>query len=171
MLRKLIGGVEHGWQSANGSPAGWQVAGDSGRELLEHEERLPLHAAAPDAAGRTLLFGYVPVSSKESYRAGPAQIAQLTGDPVSSLTDPRADELQARFIDQATALIGMPISRQIEPPPAPATPIRLQMSVFALLDLWELLARPEVLPDVAVALRDDPSAALSAVPRRRPRRS
>jgi hypothetical protein len=160
VLRKLIGGVEHGWIPANGSAAGWLPVDNGGRGLLEHEERLPLYATAP-RAGRTLLFGYIPVSSKESYGVGPAQLAQLTGQPVNTLTDPRADELQARFIDQATALVGMPTQRQIEPPPAPQTPIRLHMSVFALLDLWELLARPEMLPDVAAALRDNPNATFS----------
>lgn len=161
VLRKLIGGVEYGWRSANGVPAGWQSVGNSGRELLDHEERLPLYPAAPDGAGRTLLFGYVPVSSKETYSVGPAALAQLTGQPQNTLTDPRADELQSRFIDQAAVLVGMPLSRQIEPPPAAVTPIRLQMSVFTLLDLWELLDRPDVLPDVAEALRDDPGATFS----------
>ncbi len=160
VLRKLIGGVEHGWVPANGSAAGWLPVNNGGRSLLEHEERLPLYATAP-REGRTLLFGYIPVSSKESYSVGPSALAQLAGVPQSSLTDPRADELQARFIDQATALVGMPTQRQIEPPPAPPTPIRLHMSVFALLDLWELLARPEALPDVAAALRDNPDAGFS----------
>jgi hypothetical protein len=160
VLRKLIGGVEHGWIPANGSAAGWLPVDNGGRGLLEHEERLPLYPTAP-RDGRTLLFGYIPVSSKESYSVGPSVLAQLAGEPESALTDPRADELQARFIDQATALVGMPTNRQIEPPPAPTTPIRLHMSVFALLDLWELLARPEVLPDVAAALRDNPDAGFS----------
>ncbi len=158
VLRKLMGEVEYGWRSANGAPAGWQAAGEGGGALLEHEERLPLYSAAPDATGRTLLFGYIPVSSKETYSAGPATLAQLTGQSQDTLTDPRADELQSRFIDQAAVLVGMPLNRQIEPPPAPTTPIRLQMSVFALLDLWELLNRPDVLPDVATALRDNPNA-------------
>jgi len=158
VLRKLMGDGEYGWRSANGVPAGWQAVGEGGRGLLEHEERLPLNLAAPDASGRTLLFGYIPVSSKETYSAGPATLAQLTGAPESSFTDPRADELQSRFIDQAAVLVGMPLNRQIEPPPAPTTPIRLHMSVFTLLDLWELLARPDVLPDVATALRDNPNA-------------
>ena len=48
--------------------------------------------------------------------------------------------------------------RQIEPSPATTTPIRLHMSVFTLLDLWELLDRPDVLPDVAAALRDNLNA-------------
>ncbi len=139
VLRKLVGGVEYGWRSANGAPAGWQAVGSSGRELIEHEERLPLNATAPDAAGRAVLFGYIPVSSKETYSAGPAALAQLTGQTPDSLTDPR-------------------LNRQIEPLPAPVTPIRLHMSVFTLLDLWELLNRPDVLPDVAAALRDNLSA-------------
>lgn len=160
VLRKLIGGVEHGWIAANGTAAGWQAVGSGGRDLLEHEERLPLYQTAPKD-GRTLLFGYIPVSSKETYSVGPARLAQLTGEPESSLTDPRADELQSRFIDQATVLAGMPLNRQIEPLPAPTTPIRLHMSVFTLLDLWELLARPDVLPDVAAALRDNPNASFS----------
>lgn len=160
VLRKLIGGVEHGWIAANGGPAGWQAVGSAGREILEHEERLPLHPTAP-RDDRTLLFGYVPVSSKETYSVGPAVLAQLTGEPESSLTDPRADELQSRFIDQATVLAGMPAERQIEPLPASMTPIRLHMSVFALLDLWELLNRPDVLPDVAAALRDNLNASFT----------
>jgi len=157
VLRKLVGGVEYGWRSANGVPAGWQAAGEGGSELLEHEERLPLYPAAPDATGRTLLFGYIPVSSKESYSAGPATLAQLTGAPVSALTDPRADELQSRFIDQAAALVGLATTPAGQPPAG----IRRDMAVFCLLDLWEMLARPEVLPDVAAALRDNPDAAFS----------
>ena len=154
VLRKLIGGVEYGWIPANGSSPGWQVAGNGGRDLLVHEERLPLYPTAPKD-GRTLLFGYVPVSSKETYSVGPAVLAQLTGEPLNSLTDPRVDELQARFIDQATVLAGMPLNQQLG---STTTPIRLNMSVFALLDLWELLNRPDVLPDVALALRDNPNA-------------
>ncbi len=157
VLRKLVGGVEYGWIPANGRPAGWEAVGNGGRALLDHEDRLPLYATPPKD-GRTVLFGYVPVSSKETYSAGPAMLAQITGEPASAFADPRAEELQSRFIDQAKVLPGMPLSRQIEPAPALATPIRLQMSVFTLLDLWELLDRPDVLPDVAAALRDNPNA-------------
>jgi hypothetical protein len=153
VLRKLVGGGEYGWLSGNGTPAGWQAVGSAGRELLEHEERLPLYPTAPNE-GRTLLFGYVPVSSKETYGAGPALLAQLTGEPANAFADPRAEELQSRFIDQATVLAGLAIAPTDQPP----TDILRDMSVFTLLDLWELLARPDVLPDVATALRDNPNA-------------
>jgi hypothetical protein len=165
VLRKLIGGVEYGWIAANGGPAGWQAVGNSGRELLEHEDRLPLYPTPPKD-GRTLLFGYIPVSSKETYGAGPALLAQLTGEPASSFSDPRSEDLQSRFIDQLDVLTSMPLTQPVPPPPAPPLPypaplIRLPMSVFALLDLWELLNRPDVLPDVAAALRDNPDASFT----------
>ncbi len=154
VLRKLVAGVEYGWVTANGSAAGWQPAGNAGRALLDREERLPLYPTAPKD-DRTLLFGYIPVSSRDTYNVGPAALAQLTGQPENSLTDPRADELQSRFIDQATELVGMPTSQTLG---ATTTQIRRNMSVFTLLDLWEMLDRPEVLPDVAAALRDNPNA-------------
>lgn len=157
VLRKLMGDGEYGWRSANGVPAGWQAVGEGGRGLLEHEERLPLNLAAPDASGRTLLFGYIPVSSKETYSAGRATLAQLTGAPENSFTDPRADELQSRFIDQVEVLVGLTTAPAGQPPAG----IRRDMAVFALLDLWEMLARPEMLPDVATALRDDHNAVFS----------
>ena len=122
VLRKLIGGAEYGWIPANGGLAGWQAVGRRRSDLLEHEERLPLYPTAPKD-GRTLLFGYVPVSSKETYSVGPAVLAQLTGEPASSLTDPRADEFQSKFIDQATVLVGMPASQTLS---AATTQIRLQ---------------------------------------------
>jgi hypothetical protein len=154
VLRKQIGGVEHGWIMTNGTPGGWQPVGAAGRELLDNEERLPLYPTPPKD-DRTLLFGYIPVSSKETYGVNAATLAGMIGEPESSLSDPRADELQARFIDQATVLVGMPLEQDTG---ETTTQIRLTMSVFALLDLWELLNRPDVLPDVAAALRDDPNA-------------
>lgn len=162
VLRKLIGGVEHGWIPANGAAAGWQAVGSAGRDLLEHEERLPLYQTPPKD-GRTLLFGYIPVSSKETYSVGPARLAQLTGEPEDSLSDPRSEELQSRFIEQLPVLAAVPVQQVLgADTTSPITmPIRLPMSVFTLLDLWELLARPDVLPDVAVALRDNPNASFS----------
>ena len=162
VLRKFIGGAEYGWTTTNGSAnngkaAGWQPVGSGGKTLLDGEERLPLYQTAPKE-DRTLLFGYIPASSKDTYNVGPAVLAQLTGDPESSFTDPRADELQSRFIDQVTVLVGMPTTRQVGGAPSQ---VRHDMSVFTLLDLWELLERPDVLPDVAAALRDNLNATFS----------
>ncbi|MCB0247916.1 MAG: hypothetical protein KDI07_05005 [Anaerolineae bacterium] len=157
VLRKVIGGAEYGWAAASVTAAGWQPVGNGGKALLDGEERLPLYQTAP-RDGRTLLFGYVPASSKDTYNVGPAVLAQLTGDPESSFTDPRADELQSRFIDQVTVLVGMPTTRPVG---GTTSQVRRDMSVFTLLDLWELFNRPDVLPDVAIALRDNPNASFS----------
>jgi hypothetical protein len=157
VLRKLVGGVEYGWIPANGRPAGWEPVGNGGRELLEHEDRLPLYPTPPKD-GRTVLFGYVPVSSKDTYGAGPALLAQITGEPASSFADLRAEELQSRFIDQVVALVGFEKPQVVGKPPQG---IRRDMAVYTLLELWELLNRPDVLPDVALALRDNPGASFA----------
>ena len=152
VLRKVIDGTEYGW-IPSGADKGWQPLNGNNRTVLADEERLPL-SPVDDSAGRTVYVGYVPVSSRETYKIAPTRIPDLLGDPSATLSDGRIDELKARFIDQ---LYQIPTTTDST---APAN-ITRTMSVYLLLDLWEFLLDPTMVPDVAIALRDDQSADFS----------
>lgn len=140
VLRKVVSGVEYGWL-ASGAQTGWQPLGGDPRRVLDGEERQPL-CTTPAANGRSLFFGYVPVASRDTYSVPPQQLAVP-----NQLTDPRLEELGARFID--------PIEKMNIFTNVPDL-IVLSLSVYLLLDLWEYLYT--YLPDVAVALRDNSDA-------------
>jgi|GEM_PF-1517987 len=152
VLRKVIDNAEYGW-IPDGAAKGWQPLNGNNRTVLAGEQRLPL-ASVDDSAGRTVYVGYVPVSSRETYKIAPAQVANLVGDPTATLPDGRVEELKARFTEQISQIPA------VTDPTAPAN-ITLTMSVYLLLELWELLLDPTMLPDVATALRDDQSADFS----------
>jgi hypothetical protein len=143
LLRKKVAGVEYAWNKSEDTK-GWQSLASRNGAVLPNEERLPLFQTTT-AKSRALFFGYIPVSSQDTYAAAP------TESIVDSSRDPRLDELDARFIlplKNAGSLFGK------TPAGAP-----LRISVYLLLDLWEYLNT--YLPDVAAALRDNTTATLT----------
>jgi hypothetical protein len=154
VLRKFINGAEYAWVGDD-NKKGWQPLGGNPKDILQKEERLPLMITT-GSDGRSLLFGYLPVASRETYAVPPTELALDTG-PV----DVRIEELEARFTTPLTR-------RNIPPEPLDTVLSAAQkvsaeqardLSVYLLLELWEFF---EVyLPDVAAALRDQPSASFS----------
>lgn len=149
VLRKRASGSEYGW-GVGETDSGWRPL--NGKPLLDNEERLPLFPVFT-GRNRNLFFGYVPVSSQQTYAAPP------TESPVQT-ADARLDELDAKFIN--------PMDGQVvsTPPaevglfgtlafPAPAL-VALRISIFLLLDLFEYFAR--YLPELSRALLADPNA-------------
>lgn len=125
VLRKLQDGVEYGWVLGPAGPLGWQPLSTSPTPVLAGEEKLPL-AFTPTGEGRKLMFGYLPVASRDTYDALPAE---LPGVPVD--TDARIMELQGRFSRQLA---------WVDAVPATELYTALRLSVYMLLDLWEYLA-------------------------------
>jgi hypothetical protein len=146
VLRKKVNGGEFGWNVAGAST--WEHV-DVPNQILKTEERLPLFPATT-GQNRNLFFGYVPVSSQQTYAAGPAD---LPDDP----TDTRLETLAAIFtdpLDDPVRLFGTDI---INPP---ARQLVLRTSVYLLLDLFEYLKK--FLPRVATALQTGTGAGLNS---------
>lgn len=141
VLRKKVNGVEYEWNTLDGEN-GWKSL-DIPNQILKNEERLPLFPATT-GQNRNIFFGYVPVSSQDTYAAAPSD------SPVNT-PDARLDELESRFIEplKNTALFGIAL------PPAPADTI-LRISVYLLLDLVEYFDL--YLPNVGGVLRATPDA-------------
>jgi len=140
VLRKSIQGAEYGW--VPGEKAGaWKPV--DGLDVLADEERLPL-IRANAAGGRSLWFGYLPLSGRESYAVPPSTLAP----PLPPDKDPRIQELGARF----TKPLAQGIIGQAAKPLGAALPARraLNLSVFMLLDLYDYFH--VFLKDVADAL-------------------
>jgi hypothetical protein len=161
VIRRFVDGAEYGWvvgrtdgallagQSPPPVTKSWQPLGERPRRLLENEERLPLFPIT-GSDKRAILIGYVPVASREVYAV---TVQELNSAATDADADPRGqtkfpidiriEELQAKFTTPVknNALQGLSQS--------------LVMSVYMLLDLWEFLDTN--LPDVATALRDDPT--------------
>jgi hypothetical protein len=138
VLRRLFNRAEYGWV-ADGPSKGWQPV-PAGAPLVDAkgapEERLPLHAV-PTADGRTVLFGYVPVASRDTYPAPAAQ------SPVDTTEDVRLGELQARFLDPLDPAQSGQTFKSTD------GGVQLQVSVYLLLELWDYLA--QYLPEVTTA--------------------
>jgi hypothetical protein len=149
VLRKLVNGAEYAWVVAD-TKKGWQPLNGQLRRVLNGEERQPLLTVTA-ANGRSLLFGYLPVASRETYAVPPTELAED-----STITDPRLEELEARFVGPLTRSDPNTPSSVIE---TTADSVALTLSVYLLLDLWEYLEK--YFPDVAVALRDNPGATFS----------
>lgn len=134
VLRRMLGGQEWAWVSGS-TNAGWQSLNGDNTRVLEGEERLPLFAA-PGGNGRSLVFGYVPASSGETFAAAPATLpgaGEETGDP-------RVSELEERFIEPVTWV------NELGSDAAAAR----RLSTYLLLGLWEYLYA--ILPAVAEAI-------------------
>jgi hypothetical protein len=150
VLRKLVNGAEYAWV-ANGSQKGWRLLNGSSRSVLTGEERHPL-LTANVGNGRALVFGYVPVASRETYLVPHTELAHD-----ATLPDLRLEELQARFVGPLTTPLSPPSPDTLLDIADNATPPQaLTLSVYLLLDLWEFFFT--YLQDVAIALRDNPNA-------------
>jgi hypothetical protein len=150
VLRKLVNGAEYAWVSA-GPQKGWQALNGKTKQVLLGEERHPLLTTTA-ANGRSLLFGYVPVASRETYNVPPSELVTDHTTP-----DPRVADLQARFAEPLTRPDPSTASSIIE---KTADNVALTLSVYLLLNLWEFLF--EHVQDVATILRGDQGAALGS---------
>ena len=146
VMRKYVSGAEYGWVADTQS---WQPLNGQSRRVLAGEERLPLFPAA-GFGNRTVLFGYIPVATRQVYSVPVTELdAQMTADEQSQFPhgiDLRIEELQARF---TTALNKYATNITVAP----------AVSVYMVLDLWEFFET--YLRDVAAALRDDPATAFA----------
>ncbi|SEQ07143.1 hypothetical protein [Nitrosomonas ureae] len=167
VLRKFIGGAEYAWVGDD-SKKTWQPLNGNPQDILEKEERLPLMSTV-GSDGHTLLFGYLPVASRETYAVSPEKLVART-EP----TDIRMEELQARFIHPLTERkislsigTGTPLTileaaqnadavDALKPEPPQGASRALTLSICLLLELWEFFEK--YLPDVAISLRDNLTA-------------
>jgi hypothetical protein len=148
VLRKLVNGAEYAWV-AKGAQKGWQPLNGQAKRILPGEERHPLSVTTA-ATGRSLVFGYVPVASRETYAVPPSELV------VDSTTiDVRIEELGARFIEP----LSRPDPQTLSIIEATNDSVVLTLSIYLLLDLWEFFLT--YLEDVAIALRDNPEATFS----------
>jgi hypothetical protein len=149
VLRKQMNGQEYGWVLGPTGPVGWRAV-PTNQPILAGEERMPL-AFTTCHEGRKLVFGYVPVASREGY---PALPSELPGTPVG--TDARIMELQSRF----TAQLPLIDAVQVDDPQADrdTEETALRLSIYMMLDLWEYLQT--YLPAVGQAILDDNTASL-----------
>ena len=143
VLRKKVDGVEYGWVAGE-TNNGWRAL--NGQPILDNEERLPLFATTT-GQNRNILYGYVPVSSQQTYAAAPAE------SPVQT-TDPRLDELDGAFIEplkDPDLLFATGGTRNLT--------FEQRTSIYLLLDLFEYFGK--YLPNVANALSSGSSANLN----------
>ena len=139
VLRKQQNDQEYGWVLGSNGPLGWQPISTPGGQVLAGEEQLPLAFTAA-GNGRKLMFGYLPVASRDAYQALPAE---LPGEPVA--TDARLMELQGRFSQQLIWVNAVELDN-----PDEEADVALRLSVYMMLDLWEYLQT--YLPPVGEAL-------------------
>ncbi|MCA1614976.1 MAG: hypothetical protein LC795_15255 [Acidobacteria bacterium] len=157
VLRKKIEGVEYAWDAGE-TNRGWHSLGADPRVVPEGEERLPLFQAQT-GQGRQLFFGYIPVSSQDTYAAAVTDLL-----PTGHQDDLRLHELDSRFIGPLAMTTSEDGSTPFESPGRVADPdVQLRISVYMLLDLWEYL--DQYLPEVAAALRDGTTAQLAGAAR------
>lgn len=142
VLRKQVNGVEYGWKIGE-TEKGWKPLSGPAAQVMQDEEQLPLFPATT-LKNRALFYGYVPVSSQDSYAAA------QTDSPIDDTTDVRIEELRAIFIEP----LNNPATFSI--PAVADSKTSLRISVYMLLGLWEYFK--QYLPDVADALRGDASA-------------
>jgi len=156
VLRRLVGGVEHGWAGSDESRS-WQPL-PAGRAVLADEQRLPM-AEANTADGRTLLFGYLPVASGDTFKQQPLP----PSDPdAKNFPDTRVEELGSRFTRPLTGDLkaGQPIGRTMAIREVSDTKARTA-SVYLLLEAYDWFADPKHLPDIAAVLAGETGAALT----------
>jgi hypothetical protein len=145
VLRKLTEGEEFAWV-IDGPSKGWQPLNGQPRRSVRNEERLPL-LEAQSGCCRSLLFGYIPVSSRETYAVPASSLKTENEDGDISAPDTRVEEFGSRFNDPLKALDAM----KTDGSPGSVSPaVVLSISVAMILDLWEYFDR--YLPDVAAAL-------------------
>jgi hypothetical protein len=159
VMRRFVAGTEYGWV-INGTSKSWQPLSNEPRRVLDQEERLQLFPIAGSDT-RTILIGYVPVASREGYTVSGSDLQAAMSDSERAALpdgiDIRIEELEGRFTTQLTKKIGGSTGTILED--AKKASQSLIVSIYMLLDLWEYL--DVYLPDVAVALRDDPTTAFT----------
>jgi hypothetical protein len=141
VLRKKVNGGEQAWDSDAGKTV-WKPL-ENANQLWKTEERLPLFPVTT-GQNRNIFFGYVPVSSHDTYAAA---LSDLPENP----PDPRLDELESRFVGplKNSALFG---DAALAAPPD----VVLQISIYLLLDLVEYF--DSYLPNVGGELHARPDA-------------
>ena len=155
VVRKLMpDNSELGW-CGEAKQKSWQSVPTPAASVAPTEELKPLMTA--DASdGRTLLFGYVPVASRETYAAGKDQ---LITDPPTVNKDLRVQEFGSRFTGNFVAPPGSALPLQGKSPleanlGANASSLELIVSLNLFLDLSEFFAL--YIPAVAGALGFSP---------------
>lgn len=143
VLRKAIGGSEYGWVPGEKNGR-WKPV--DGLEVLPDEERLPL-IRANAAGGRSLWYGYLPLSGRETYAVAPSDLQT----PVPADREPRLEELRARFLKPLEQNVVGQAGTKIGSEPQDNASLRaLTLSVFMLLELYDYFL--DFLKDVADAL-------------------
>jgi len=158
VMRRFVAGAEYGWVIA-GTDKSWQPLNGQPRRVLAQEERLRLFPIAGSDT-RTIFIGYVPVASREGYAVSAQQMrAAMSPDELAKFPngiDPRIEELEGRFSTPLTKHVADSPNTMLQDAAAANPPQSATLSVYMLLDLWDYF--DAYLTDVAVALRDNPSA-------------
>jgi hypothetical protein len=161
VIRKLAqDGSEWGWTGPSGQKT-WAPISQPASSVAPDEDRLPL-MNVDTQDGRTLLFGYVPVGSRETYAASQGQL----NDP-SIKYELRVQEFGSRFTGN---LVPYPPPEKVPSSPAPDGKSileqftdpkdQLTVSVNILRDLVDFF--DQYLPDIGQALNLGAIASLSA---------
>jgi hypothetical protein len=155
VLRKKAGNAEYGWCGVEKNRS-WKSLEDRPRRVLEMEERLPL-VLTNAGNNRALFYGYIPVSSQETY-----QSSQPNETPITvSNADTRRDEFESKITQTLKMLLdlGQNLATDIEKPGQPTpTPAQVESvketTLFWLLDLSAFLSTNA--PSVDQAIRGVP---------------
>lgn len=128
VLRKIAnGGTEFAW-TVDGKTKAWAEV--DGRHLAPDEERLPLFATSSDCQ-RSLVYGYVPVASRDTYLT---DMEVQTPDP-SDL----AQEHQTRLAQFDENII-RPLQDFTDHGSSLTPEVQQELSLFWLVDLSDMLA-------------------------------
>jgi hypothetical protein len=152
VIRKLLpDGTELGWTGPTGQKT-WSIIAQPATTVPVDEDRLPLmNANTKD--GRTLLFGYIPVGSRETYAASQTQL----NDPTIKY-ELRVQEFGARFTGNLVPYGSNPNAPSLLESMPPAN--QLAASVYMLRDLVDYFQT--YLPDISASL--DPNATVTLSP-------
>ncbi|HEV2762387.1 MAG TPA: hypothetical protein VGV38_05270 [Pyrinomonadaceae bacterium] len=145
VLRKKLGSTEYAWVADETGAKTWQPAAPRADLLQEGEERLPLMPART-SKNRPVHFGFIPVASRETYKAESAD------SPVQIETsDPRRGEFNEKITAALDALLDMKANIGGSPSTAQNT-IANETTLFLLLDFADFLKLNA--PDVFTHLPD-----------------
>lgn len=105
VLRRLIGGVEHGFAAGEDGIDRWVpiAAADAGQRLVADEDLLPvfpLGYAPPAGPPRTLLAGLIPVSRHDDYVFAPSLPAAADGGAPAPAGPTPAQQHNARAVSE-----------------------------------------------------------------------
>jgi hypothetical protein len=151
VIRKVAGGQEHAWIVGDGNKGQWKPLANQSDPDLKKEERLPMF---PTTAGNTrqVMFGYIPVASRDTYEAGPTSPLAVV-----SPVDPRPGRYDENIHNPLIELINLAARTKLPDPLDPLSAsarstdsVAEEMSLFLLLDLGKFLS--ENIPNVFNAL-------------------